>query len=115
MENKTVYLLKRARKLIKNGAETFLCLALKTAVPNGDNEARIARDHLCDRIMTELRTCGPGVLSVDSWLRKKCPEFRAWRDSIEDGSGLVYRQDEYTKVMREYRLRWIDELIKQHQ
>ncbi len=115
MENKTVALLKRARALIENGTETFVCLALKQAVPSGDSEARIARDHLCDRIMQVLRTCGPGVLSVDSWLRKTCPEFKAWRDSIEDASGFVYRQDEYTNVLREYRLRWIDELIKQYE
>lgn len=110
--NKKVFVLQRAKELIANGTESFLCLALTAAAPRDDVEAVQASKFLRELIMSEIGKDGKNVLSVDTWLRNHSPEFRAWRDKLNGiDAGNIFMMDEYIEAMKQYRLRWADALI----
>lgn len=111
MESIEVSLLKRARKLIENGKETFLCLAIDAVADEDNSSVRCAIWWLRDRILRALN----GKLTVDCWLQQNVTAYAEWRATFTDDIGVVnYLHPEYIKTMKQYRLRWIDALIEEY-
>lgn len=96
---KSTTALRAARKLIENGTFSHVCLVLRYAYPGEEGVHTEVWKHI-------QRSLGSHIV-VDSWLQKQVPGFDAWSKNI---SGR-----EYDTAMREYRLRWIDEMIAQYE
>lgn len=83
--------LRQARKLIAQGDETFVCRALQRGAPGGiDTDVYQRLLHMF------------GNVSVVGWLWGNSLDFRLWYSS---------HQEYPDKVMRDYRLLWIDWMI----
>lgn len=96
---KSTTVLRAARKLIENKTHGHVCTAIKYAYPGNEG--------VHTKVWKHIQRSLEGHIVVDSWLQKYVPGFDAWNRLV--------RSDEYWRVMREYRLRWIDEMIAQYE
>lgn len=96
---KSTTALRAARKLIENERYHHLCHAIKYAYPG--------QEGIHTEVYREIQCSLNGFTVVDTWLLSNAPGFYEWSKSV-DGST-------YAKVMHEYRLRWIDEMIAQYE
>lgn len=94
MVTKASTLLRRAKKLIADDRQYFVCLALWDAA-NNYSEHDVVRD-----IVTQIEWAISPHGSVGGWLRhKKCVDV----DSAPMGA------------LKDYRLRWLDHLIQTYE
>jgi hypothetical protein len=113
-----IMLLRGAKQIIASGREQFACLAIKQAADEcglamPKSQASTVANMLVEDIMCVIRQAGAGVITVDSWLRKTVPEYKAWFEKCkEHGGGSAFTNPEYIREMRAYRLRWLDAMIK---
>lgn len=96
---KSTTALRAARKLIENERYAHVCRAIRCACPGDEGVYTEVWKHI-------QRSLGDYIV-VDCWLQKHVLKFDAWSKNI---SGR-----EYDTAMREYRLRWIDEMIAQYE
>lgn len=96
---KSTTALRAARKLIENRRYNHVCLALKYAYPGNEGTTSNA--------YRDIQRSLNNYIVVDAWLQDNVPEFLNWSRNT--------RGCEYTTGMREYRLRWIDEMIAQYE
>lgn len=96
---KSTTALRAARKLIENERYAHVCHAIKYAYPG--------KKGIHTEVYREIQCSLNGFIVVDTWLWSNAPEFEEWSKSV---GGITY-----TKTMREYRLRWIDEMIAQYE
>lgn len=97
---KSTTALRAARKLIENGRYHHVCHAIKYAYPG--------QKGIHSEVYREIQCSLNGFTTVDTWLWSNAPGFDEW-------CRLVRNIDEYLHIMREYRLRWIDEMIAQYE
>lgn len=91
-----IELLKRARELISAGIHRYACSAILHAA---DVEPAI-RKHVAVALVREISNSIQPWSSVEMWLVSEC---------------CVLHHDITTERMRDYRVRWIDDMIKQNQ
>lgn len=96
---KSTTALRAARKLIENERYHHVCHAIKCAYPG--------KKGIHTEVYREIQCSLNGFTVVDTWLWSNVPGFDKWSESV--------REDTYAKAMREYRLRWIDEMIAQYE
>ena len=95
---KSTTALRAARKLIENEQYRHVCHAIKYAYPGQEGiHSEVYRE-----IQRRFR-----FAIVDTWLWNNAPGFDEWSMSVDWNT--------YAKTMREYRLRWIDEMIAQYE
>lgn len=88
-----------ARELIAGNQCWYICIALDQLYRQGSIQG-LEHDQACSIIQNRL---GSGAASVESWLCRSVPEFKSWYTSA----------DYCDQVMVDYRLRWLDSLIKE--
>lgn len=89
--------LRQARKLIADGTEEYLCIALEFGVENGRYT----------RVYQRLNNFLDGM-TVDNWLANNSKKYVKFRTKERMGR-------EYDSAMHQYRLAWIDWMIPQYE